>query len=323
MSASQKTNLAAEFPVRFFSRVWLANHVTLFLFLMTIGLVFDISPTFAQDFDAVQIQATDLGGGVHMLTGRGGNIGVSVGGDGVILIDDQFAPLTSKILAAVAKLSPQSVRFVLNTHWHGDHSGGNENLGRAGAVIIAHDNVRERMRVEQFTAAFDRRVPASPSEALPVVTFDRTLTLHLNGDEIHVFHVDPAHTDGDSVVEFRGANVIHMGDTYFNGIYPFIDTSSGGTLSGLIAAADQVLQLANDETKIIPGHGPLSGKAELAQYRAMLGEVRSQISSAIEAGRSVDEVVALKPTAAFDAKWGGGFMKADDFVRLAYATLQP
>ncbi|MFP8881551.1 MAG: hypothetical protein AAEJ52_03885 [Myxococcota bacterium] len=143
----------------------------------------------------------------------------------------------------------------------------------------------------------------------------------MNGDEIHVLHVDPAHTDGDSVVEFRGANVIHMGDTYFNGMYPFIDTSSGGTLSGLIGASDRVLKLADDETKIIPGHGPLSNKVELAQYRDMLVDVRSQISSAIAAGNTVDEVVAAKPTASFDARWGGGFMKADEFVRLAYTTL--
>jgi cyclase len=324
MNGCREPYVADGFQVCGAWRTWSANPSGfLLLQLLFIGIAFSPSVTLAQDFDAVQVQTTDLGGGVYMLTGRGGNIGVSVGSDGVVLIDDQYAPLTAKILDAVAKLSDESVRFVLNTHWHGDHTGGNENLGRAGAVIIAHDNVRERMSVEQFMVAFGRRVPASPAEALPVVTFDRTLTLHLNGDEIHLFHVDPAHTDGDSVVEFREANVIHTGDTYFNGMYPFIDTSSGGTLMGLIGAAEQVLKLANDETKIIPGHGPVSGKSELTEYRDMLVEVRNQISSAIAAGQSVEEVVAAKPTASFDAKWGGGFMKADDFVRLAFATLQP
>jgi cyclase len=322
MSASQNAKLGCNAERSRNMSTRNANRAGLLLFSISIGVVgLSASPAFGQDFDAVEIQTADLGGGVHMLTGRGGNIGVSVGSDGVVLIDDQFAPLTAKILAAVANLSEQPVRYVLNTHWHGDHTGGNENLGGRGAVIVAHDNVRERMSVEQFMAAFDRRVPASPAAALPVVTFDRTLTLHLNGDEIHVFHVDPAHTDGDVIVQFRVANVIHMGDTYFNGMYPFIDTSSGGTIDGLIAAADRVLELANEGTKIIPGHGPLSDKAELSQYRDMLAEVRSQISRAIGVGQTVDEVVAQKPTTAFDAKWGGGFMKPDDFVRLAYATL--
>jgi len=275
----------------------------------------------AQDFDAVEIRSTDLGGGVYMLTGRGGNIGVSVGSDGVVLIDDQYAPLTPKILAAVAELTPERIRFVLNTHWHGDHTGGNENLGREGAIIIAHDNVRERMSVDQFMERLDRHVPASPRAALPIVTFDRALTLHLNGGDVHVFHVEPAHTDGDSIVHFRDANVVHMGDTYFNGIYPLIDTSSGGTLNGLIDAADRVLEIADDETKIIPGHGGLSNKAELRAYRYMLVAVRDAISTAIAAGRNVDEVVASKHTAAFDADWGGGFVKPDDFVRSSFATL--
>ncbi len=290
------------------------------IFFLVMGLT--VQPVTAQDFDAVEIEATDLGGGIHMLTGQGGNIGVSVGSDGVVLIDDQFAPLSKKILAAVARISPGNVRFVLNTHWHGDHTGGNENLGLGGAVIVAHDNVRERMSVEQFMAAFGRRVPASPKAALPIVTFDQSMTLHFNGGEIHVFHVDPAHTDGDSIVHFRSANVIHMGDTYFNGMYPFIDTSSDGTLNGLIDAAGRVLDIANDETKIIPGHGRLSNRAELEAYRDMLVAVRDQISKAMAAGSDVEQVVAAKPTAAFDAAWGGGFMKPDDFVRIAFATLE-
>ncbi|MDH3600750.1 MAG: MBL fold metallo-hydrolase, partial [Candidatus Tectomicrobia bacterium] len=166
-----------------------------------------------RDFSKVEIGTTQLADGLYMLTGAGGNIGVSVGQDGLFLIDDQFAPLSDKIMAALKKLSEGPIRFVLNTHWHGDHTGGNENMGHAGAVIVSHDNVRKRLSTEQFIKAFDRKVPPSPPGALPVVTFPESVTLHLNGETIHAFHVDPAHTDGDSVVHFRNANVIHAGDT--------------------------------------------------------------------------------------------------------------
>ena len=275
----------------------------------------------AQDFDAVQIESRDLGHGIHLLTGRGGNIAASVGDDGVVLIDDQFAPLTPKILAAVRALSSEPVRFVINTHWHSDHTGGNENLGKAGAVIVAHDNVRVRMSVEQFMLAFNRRVPASPPKALPVVTFADAVTLHLNGEQIRIFHVDPAHTDGDSVIHFADVGVFHMGDTFFNGIYPFIDVGSGGTIDGMIAAAERVLALADGKSKIIPGHGPLADRAQLSEYRDMLAAVRESVAGAIAAGRTVEDVVASKPTARFDAVWGKGFMKPDDFVRIVYQAL--
>jgi glyoxylase-like metal-dependent hydrolase (beta-lactamase superfamily II) len=278
------------------------------------------APSHAQDFDAVEIRAQDLGGGVHMLTGRGGNIAVSAGADGVLLVDDQFAPLTAKILSAVASISAEPVRFVINTHWHGDHTGGNQNLQGQGALIVAHRNVRERMSVEQFMEAFGRRVPASPEAALPVLTFDSTLTLHRNG-RIDVIHVEPAHTDGDSIVHFQPANVIHMGDTYFNGGYPFIDASSGGRIDGVIAAANRALELSDPQTKIIPGHGSLSNAAELRSYRDMLEDIRKRVSAAMTVGKSVDEVVSNEPTASYDAQWGGGFIKPDDFVRSVYATL--
>jgi glyoxylase-like metal-dependent hydrolase (beta-lactamase superfamily II) len=221
-------------------------------------------PTEAQDFESVEIKTTRVASGIYMLEGRGGNLGVSIGSDGAFLIDDQFAPLTEKILAAIRKLSGAPIRFVLNTHWHGDHTGGNENLGKAGALIVAHENVRERMSVEQFIEAFGRRVDPSPPGALPVVTFTDAVTFHLNGDEIHAFHVPPAHTDGDSIVHFRIANVVHTGDTYFNGRYPFIDLSTGGTIDGVIAAADRLLELCDTETRIIPSrdarHGSRPGR---------------------------------------------------------------
>jgi glyoxylase-like metal-dependent hydrolase (beta-lactamase superfamily II) len=275
----------------------------------------------SQDFDAVEIAVQDLGGGVHMLTGRGGNLAASVGPDGVFLVDDQFAPLTDKILAALRPLSDQPVRFVLNTHWHGDHTGGNENLGRAGALIVAHDEVRARMSVEQVMQAFGRVVPPAPEDALPVVTFDRSISFHVNGADVRAVHVAPAHTDGDVLVHFRGPNVLHTGDIFFNGTYPFIDLGTGGSIDGVIAAADRALEMANDATQIIPGHGPLSDRSALASYRAMLQTVRDAIAKQIAEGKDVAAVVASHPTQALDATWGNGFVKPDDFVEIVYQSL--
>ena len=275
----------------------------------------------AQNFDTVQVRAMRAGEGVYMLTGLGGNIGVSVGADGVILVDDQFAPLTDKVRAAVAAISSGPIRFVLNTHWHFDHTGGNENLGKAGALIVAHDNVRRRMSVGQFIEALGRQEPPSPQAALPVVTFTEAVTIYLNGDSINVFHVAPAHTDGDAIVWFRRANVVHMGDTFFHGRYPFVDLSSGGSVNGLIGAADRVLDIADANTKIIPGHGPLGDRAALLGYRTMLVTVRDRIKQAVAAGRTLEQVQAAKPTAEFDAVWGNARITPALFVEVLYQDL--
>jgi len=272
----------------------------------------------AQDYSKVEIRSLDLGSGLYMLMGRGGNIGVSTGPDGTFLIDDQFAPLTPKIVAAVAKLSPNPVEFVLNTHWHGDHTGGNEALAGGGALVVAHEAVHERMSRGGFSKTFDREIPPAAPGALPVVTFDSSIRFHLNGLTIRALHVDSAHTDGDSIVYFEGANVIHMGDTYFNGIYPFIDLESGGSLAGVLAAVEKVLTEADAETKIIPGHGPLSNSKELAAYFEMLTSVQRAVAEAQAAGKSRDEVIASRPTAAYDAAWGGGFLPAERFVGIVY-----
>jgi cyclase len=272
---------------------------------------------------AVEFELERAGDRVYMLSGQGGNIGICVGEDGVFAIDDQFAPLTSRILEEIQKVSEEPVRFVVNTHWHGDHTGGNENLGEAGAIIVAHANVRKRMSERQFTEAFNRTVEPSPEGALPVVTFERSVTFHWNDETIEVVHVQPAHTDGDSFVHFRSANALHAGDVFFNGVYPFIDTSAGGNLDGMIRAVEQILTRCDGKTRIIPGHGPLASRADLERYHRMLATVRDRIEPMLRAGRSRDEVIAAKPTADLDADWGGGFMKPDVWVGLVYDGFQP
>ena len=281
------------------------------------------------DWDGVEITAEDLGGGVHVLFGRGGNIGVSTGPDGSLLVDDQYAPLTDKIVAAVGAIAPGPVRFVVNTHWHGDHTGGNENLGKAGALVVAHENVRRRMNPEDFADLVGRSQQAAP-EALPVVTFESGVTLNWNGLQIQAVHHPHAHTDGDSVIWFGGANVVHMGDLFFNGAFPFIDVDSGGGLDGLIAAAEAVAARANKDTKIIPGHGAVTDRATLVLYGEALREARKRIAARVAAGQSQDQVVAafadIVTGVGTEIGWSpdaAGFVSAERFVRLAYRSLSP
>jgi glyoxylase-like metal-dependent hydrolase (beta-lactamase superfamily II) len=274
-----------------------------------------------QDWSKVEVGIEPVAGNVRMLTGQGGNIGVLVGEDGIILVDDQYAPLTEKIVTALKGLSPKPVRFVINTHLHGDHTGGNENLGKGGSIIVAHDNVRRRMTEEQFNELLGNRTPPAPTGALPIVTFSADVTLHQNGEEMHVFHVDNAHTDGDSIVHFREANVIHMGDTYFNGMFPFVDTSAGGSIDGVIAAADKVLVMMNDQTLVIPGHGKVSRRAELQRYRDVLATVRSRMLALIESGKTYEEIAAAAPMKDLDAEWGWPFITPERLLKMAYIDL--
>lgn len=274
-----------------------------------------------QSFDTISVRAQALRGGVYVLTGAGGNIGVSTGSDGTFLVDDQYAPLTPKILAAVASITAQPIRFVVNTHWHGDHTGGNENIGKAGALIVAHNNVRKRMSTEQFNQIFNRRTPPSPAGALPVVTFTDTVTFHTNGDDIVVFHVAAAHTDGDALVYFTRADVMHMGDTYFSGGYPFVDVTSGGNVNGVIGAADRALAMCTPQTIVIPGHGPVSSCPALREYRDMVVAIRDRVQAEMRKGRTLEELKAAGLTSDFDAKWGGGFIRPPVLVELVYRSL--
>jgi glyoxylase-like metal-dependent hydrolase (beta-lactamase superfamily II) len=271
----------------------------------------------AQQAAEIEIKATDLGGGVHMLRGAGGNLAVLVADEEALLVDSEYAQLADKVLAAVRSLGAPSIRVVINTHWHFDHVGGNERLAAEGALIVAHDTVRERMSSEQVLGAFGRRVPPSPPGALPVLTFGDRLALHWGEEAVHVLHVEPAHTDGDCFVRFRKANVLHLGDVWFNGMYPFIDVNAGGSIDGMIAAVDRALQIADANTKIIPGHGPLGDAATLRAYRAMLATVRERVAKLIKAGKTREQVIAAKPTADLDEKWAKSF-RPDMWVGLVY-----
>lgn len=272
----------------------------------------------AQNFDTVQVRTTVLGKGVYMLTGAGGNMGLSVGDDAVFLVDDQFAPLTPKIRAAIAAVTPKPVRFVLNTHWHFDHTGGNKDHGEAGALLVAHDNVRRRMSTEQFIEALNRREPAAPKGALPVVTFNDTVTFHINGGEVVAFHVAPAHTDGDAIVVFRDANVVHMGDLFVSAGFPFVDRSSGGTIHGVIAAAERALRVMDANTKVIPGHGPLADRVRLQAWHEMLVAMRDRMRREIAAQRTIEQVLTSAITADYDKSWPAG---RERFLRILFQEL--
>jgi glyoxylase-like metal-dependent hydrolase (beta-lactamase superfamily II) len=287
------------------------------LLLVLIAVALPASP----QMDDVVIEATQLSDSLHMLTGRGGNIVVSAGEDGIFLVDDQYAPLTERILAAVAEIQTGDVRFVLNTHWHGDHTGGNENLGKTGSVIVAHENVRERMSVAQFNELWDRETEASPEAALPVVTFRSGVTFHLNEETLEVSHIEHAHTDGDAIVRFIEANIIHTGDVVFWGLYPFIDVDSGGSIDGVIAGCDRLSEMADADTRFVPGHGTMFGPDELAQYRAMLVDVRTRVSDMIEEGMDLEAVQAAAPTAEYDEGWGQMWLDGQTFTKTVFNSL--
>lgn len=271
-----------------------------------------------------ELTSTAVRGSVHVLVmPTAGNIGVSVGRDGIFIIDDQYAPMVPRIRAALRPLGEQPIRYVLNTHWHGDHTGGNEAFGREGIVIVAHDNVRTRMSTEQFSAFFNRRVPPSPPEALPVITFSERMTFHFNDDVIRVIHLPQAHTDGDAVFYFEKADVLHAGDVFVLYGYPFIDLDSGGSPAGMIAGLDRILEIIGPETLVIPGHGPVAKRERVVAFRAMLAESRARVARLVAEGRSLEQVIAARPLADFDLEWGRSFVGVDQFITVLYRGERP
>lgn len=271
-----------------------------------------------QNFDEVEIESTEIRNGLHMFKGAGGNMAVSTGADGVLIVDDQFAEMTEKIDAAIAKLSKQSVRYVLNTHWHFDHTGGNQHYGSQGKTIIAHDNTYHRMSTDQVIEAFDLEVPASAKEALPVITFNDSATVHFNDLTVQLVHIPNAHTDTDAFVNFKEANVIHSGDVYISNSYLFIDTSSGGTLNGVINAIEELVAMSNDQTIIIPGHGELSDKAGAQNTLTMLKRLKSKTEKAIATQMTKEEFLASGPTAEFGDDFGN---RGDSFAAAIFDHL--
>ena len=279
-----------------------------------------------QDFSKVQIKVTKVSGDIYMLQGAGGNIAASVGEDGIVIVDDQYAPLADKIAAALKGIgaTDKPVRFVINTHYHGDHTGGNAPFASGGSTVIAQDNVRKRLATggkAGIPKTMERDQPAAPKAGLPIITFENDVTVHLNGEDIRALHFPAGHTDGDAIVFFPKANVVHMGDDFVTYGYPFIDVIAGGSVQGIIAACDKVAsQLANDVT-VIPGHGQLATLSEVREYSAMLKETSAAVQAAINQGKTVDQMKKEKILAQWDAKYGKGSITPDLFIDTLYNSL--
>jgi glyoxylase-like metal-dependent hydrolase (beta-lactamase superfamily II) len=269
----------------------------------------------------VKIEASQLADNIYMITGQGGNIGLLTGAEGSFLVDDQFAPLTEQIIEVVKSVGGDIPRFLINTHFHGDHTGGNENLGKAGTLIMAHHAVRERLVNGSYIGAFDMKSGPADMAALPTVTYSENMHVHINGETIRIIHVPNAHTDGDSFVVFEDANIVHAGDLFFNGFFPFIDGANGGSVSGVIAGADAMLALTDADSQIIPGHGPLAKRSDLQAYRDMLATAYERLLALKNQGMSVEDAVAEAPLKDLEAGWGGGIFSADKWIDIVYPAV--
>jgi cyclase len=275
--------------------------------------------TSAQDWSKIEIKATKVAGNVYMLEGAGGNIGVSVGPDGILIVDDQFAPLAQKIKAALKTLGDGKLKFVLNTHYHGDHTGGNAAFS-PDAPIIAQTNVRKRLSEEQKSKFFNRTTPASPKEALPLITFDNSVSIFFNGEEIKVIHFPHGHTDGDSVIFFTGSNVVHMGDDFFNGRFPVVDLESGGDVEGMTRNVGDIISKLPAGVKIIPGHGALTDAEGLKTFHNMLIQTTDIVRKRMAAGKTLDQIKTEGLPEEWKS-WGSGFIKTDLWLTLIYNNL--
>jgi len=294
-------------------------------FLAVLGLV-TLATAQNQDFSKVEIKVTKVSGNIYMLQGSGGNIAASIGEDGIVIVDDQYAPLADKIAAALKGIgvTDKPVRFVINTHYHGDHTGGNAPFASGGSTVIAQDNVRKRLETggkAGIPKAMEHDQPAAPKAGLPIITFDHDVTVHLNGEDIRALHFPNGHTDGDAIVFFPKANVVHMGDDFVTYGYPFIDVISGGSVQGMIAACDKVAAQLPADVKVIPGHGQLATLSEVREYSTMLKETSAAVQAAISQGKAVDQMKKEKILAQWDSKYGKGFITPDLFVDTLYNSL--
>jgi cyclase len=290
--------------------------------LLTLTILLTFSANALSQQQEVEFNTFQLSDTVYMLVGSGGNVGISAGEDGVYIIDDQVQQITDGLLEAISKISRQPIRFVINTHVHFDHTGGNETIGGAGTIIIGHDNIRKRMVSEQVNLFLPRTTPPHAAVALPVVTFNDQISLHLNGETATAYHVANGHTDGDSIIHFPVSNVIHMGDMWFNGMYPFIDLEAGGAIQGMIQAANLALSLADDKTRFIPGHGPLAITEDLRNYRDFLIKAVANVQMLIDEGKNLQQTIAAQPTAEWDEELGKIWITPDQFVTFIYNSLE-
>jgi len=290
------------------------------LSVLCLAIVFAAVGYAQQDFSKVEIKTTKLGGNVYQLEGQGGHIGVLAGPDGVLMVDTQFAPLSDKIVAAVKAISPAPIKFVINTHVHGDHTGGNANFGALGATIVARPQLRARLEKPAPTAAGAPGTPA-PAAALPRLTYDAPMTFHMNGDEVQLVPIPAAHTDGDTLVKFVNADVIFTGDFYRSMGYPNIDRANGGTLNGMVAGLTKIVDLAGPSTKIVPGHGLVVDKTAVAAHRDMIVALRDKFAPMVKKGMTVDQITAAKPLADYDSKVPGVGTTGERFIGQLYAEL--
>lgn len=292
--------------------------------MLTASLLLSTSMTFAaEQKQELKFAATELKPGLYMLHGvggfTGGNIGLSIGEDGVVMIDDSMPPMLGIMKEAIKKVTDKPVDFLINTHVHGDHIGNNENMAKDGTRIVAHENLREHLLTKGIRG--QNGMQPAPKGALPVITFSHSMSFHLNGEDAKLFHVAKAHTDGDAIIHFKNADVVHMGDTFFNGMFPYIDLDSGGSVDGYLKAQKKVLAMITDKTQIMPGHGPLAKKADLQKSVDMLADARNIIAKLVKKGKSEDEVVKMNPLKKYHDKWNWGFITTERMTRQLYKGL--
>ena len=301
------------------------NKLTLNLLLILFGTLIaivsfpNLDPIYASH---LEINTTKLSVDMYVIYGSGGNVILSIGDDGVILVDDQYAPVTERIKSVIANLTDKPIKFVINTHLHPDHTGGNEKLGEAGAIIVSHDNVRKRLNSDQFFEFINQTIPALSENGLPIITFSENMTLYQNNEEIKITYLDNGHTDGDSTVFFTNNNIMHVGDDFSDRSYPFMDLSSGGSVDGLISSLQKILLMINKDTKIIGGHSGISNQTKVKAYLDMLIDIRNNINEMIQDGKSLAEIIQTKPTSKYDAiYYDHSFIKPNDLVKNIYMSL--